>query len=652
MQVSNTRTVLFQESQEDIWVGDAYNYIGAYPSWWPPRVTFISPKPEFLYGFPALSDFSLAGEMKYRNIQPALNKIQNPPLPLYKLLPEIETLGALWFEAGKKKDFNIYAFPAQEFYDRNQILIKTYFYTHFKRYLNFFGINYEGVKPICFEGAEFFQKGLNHYLPGKWILMVHMSLLIYIQVELKKGGPFQHWGKISYEDISNNVVKLTPSLRPLHYLDIFKLGAKRNAAKDFPTLLSIIEPLKKELELFIFYLNMTKDERRNKVHMHFFIMQSEKILPLFKDLISIPFIRGSLQKLDTYSVMTQPYSHLSDVNGFVVYSLLSMYEDYLFLKRKFEESSPSEEFKEEVTDRMEIIMEEEDYLQKIHISDPELMIYVKSLKDFKELWKTTAVYNFLGLGRPEWPPTPQQFQVLKRNTSQDALTAQVTQEIIDFIENHPPPRLAVPGGQIVSRLGIVNQEWEAVYTIQFQDYIKWAYFNMQAMKNPFYNDVTSVYGSFNLEIENKNGDVITLKDNDSDHKYPLVNIYPDYGIFATHESDSQQFIQQIARFAFFGVNIAEMVWGDKFWDGVFGEAQRFINRVFGVLKEIATLVVQVAKKVVKEGIKVAKEVGKSVADVLGIDISKKEFFLYAGGAVVALGAAKIAFDVVENKLIE
>ncbi len=172
-----------------------------YPKWWPSTKCGSrgNNRLEMLYGFPFLSYWAIeSGQFpKLPPIQ--LDKFRVPSQNIFSTMKELELLERKWTEASSDSFRGSWkehiGDPGADFWDKNRLAWESYLIENCYYQLQFFGVPYKGKEKSVFTQNSMFFKNALGYCPGKWILMVNLSLMIVIMRQFRSSGagPFFEW---------------------------------------------------------------------------------------------------------------------------------------------------------------------------------------------------------------------------------------------------------------------------------------------------------------------------------------------------------------------------------------------------------------------------------------------------------------------------
>lgn len=639
-----------------------------YPSWWPnvyANQHGIN-KLEVLYGFPYLSFWEL--DAGYFKKFPPIHLETCSPLNKVMLdqVPQIKQLAELWLKSspkpptkeeqeiaerrakyeqttiggGKSHDEarppppnwkDIIGYPGIDFI-KNGAAWASWMVQNIPDQLNFFGVPFGGYeKQIFHEKSKFFTKPLIYY-PGKWILMVTLSLVIHIVhlVEKHPDSPFIPW-KINLSDLVLFIPEPSSLGFPIQqYVVIHDEMAIRQrlrqirGAKNQTILLydesridSNYNPFTQsyDLELLLcfkklweekIFTKLTRAQLSLLLSQPFFrilFVNMTKSIKKYQNNRIMP-LRIFYQYVDHYSIETHTFLTLNSYNDLMLWVLSCMYIDFKsdsIFQPILEKQEPKNEIYKQfqnyidealkIQEQTKIINEAMDKGQAVvtdkksgqiisigneeqegtEIEPPESMRDPKLktwLNNFRVLWRKSAEWHFLDIGTSPWPNPNLQNFFLK-----DTYEYQVVNYIMAFL----PRRLRVPKWEY-SEWTRKSAKWNEVFTMQYQYYLLWVEANVKVQHDTNWpqpgngmKDPTT--GEL---IRDSRGDVV-------------INSYPDLGIM--DENDQSGVLYNTLKYTIpFIHGILTFFEGSDITSFFTDIAKEIWNIVLKVLKELLNIV--------------------------------------------------------------
>lgn len=635
-----------------------------YPSWWPSNYETGHgfPNLERLNGFPYLSFWYLE-QGGFRQFPPIHLELCTPPNEaMLKQVPTIKRLEQLWLQSSsppKKEDVEIENLrakyeqtiiggksvdevkqkipwkqligdPGADFCESSNAW-QSWLVENCPNQLNFFGVPFKGYESQIFNQKSLYFKNALTYYPGKWVLMVYLSLCIHIVhlIEKHPKAPYIPWAvnqQVMEERLINEHSYLNFPVSDSiinRNIPFIKQYLKQHRGECFGCIKSIFivkenemkgyNPFKKDynLDLLLVFKQLWDDgdfSKLDKIQLHLLFAQPFARNRFFEMIQSIkkkqgqenaPPLRILYQIIDFYSIESHPFSTYKSINDLIMWILVCMYVDFKNnddLKSHLESEKPNpknmDEFKRfiqlmrstrEERVRTEKAIQEDKMVQVdqksgrlIHIGDPAHDgPYVEPPSSMSD----PKLKDFLDDYRIKWRSTalwsflsfyevPWPPKQLENPFTKDSFE----HNVVNFISAYPPRRLLVPSWNFkeVTRF---SSDWEKVFGDQYKDYLVWVEHNVNASKNPIYHEKKFLPGQ---HLVDKDG-------------HQIYNYYPDYGIL-DEEKNSALYTASTVLLPFvtaafeliFGGKVKKFLSevGQKIWDAV----KEFLSELFEKLK--------------------------------------------------------------------
>ncbi len=666
-----------------------------YPSWWP-TIKFEGREGnllEMLHGFPYLSFWAIE-QGSFSKMPPIqdLMFFSPPSEALFKTFPEIERLEKIWIETSKTLDpYNWKKKPnwkdkigdlASAFWDKNRTVWEAYLYKNCLSQMQFFGSTYpEYNNRIYNERSPFFKKSLG-YCPGKWILMVNLSLLILIQKKIAKSGiaPFIDWKIQPREEnlfplLSEKSLLNFPICKWISTDDLYLV-------KNLITSFTGGQIIKKDYELNEKFI---EDEKLHIVLCFRDFYENDGFAGLSESDVRTCASGGSLRLL--YSLMVQrinstkgsmiplflldkqssilnnKYANFVSSTDFLLFSVVALYcelkrqwgskfnrletkEGYLrasfgdgsreiglvekVLRIKREQAEAKRKLPEDRIERVEQqrseMKEAWEQLKEEDITGPKIEPPLPmsddklktSLESFRFQWRKTAMWKLFKIGQQDWPI------ILPNNFEKETYEFKV----VEFMNQYPPRRIRIPSLTTESFLEFnrLSSGWEPGFAKQYLDYLVWVDLNVRAMNKEEYR----LPGT---QLKDKDGKYVTFK-NEQGQDIQLLNTYPDIMLESEEVGKSGFSGSKIIPILFIPLHqAATFIWGDSWNEFLDAMGKKIWERVKEVLKEI-----------ILTAIKVVEEVAEAVDDL----VPNLKYFLIMG--IGAVGVLLLGVDFLDAKI--
>ncbi len=645
--------VLTQEDSSHEPFGDSHSLNERpYPSWWPGAWNHRgSNRLEMLYGFPGLSFWSIETEkdLHWKKMPPInLLNFSRPTQSILDLFPEIYTLSIKWRKASTfpwalrdRKPGSDWleeiGTPAAQFWDKNSNLLIPWLVDGCPQTLNYFGVKTNWHDELVYNDKSPFFKTPLIYYPGKWILMVYMSILILIGRNLQ----FVHYGlwkglpmdMVNYEPFfteknsfvnflsplvsgdKKKIISLWKEIHDKHSLIRDNADSDGNLVNNLKALLTYFDGFKILFHFIQFYELQggfvgLKEHHVLQMFAHpDFLILMKTLLGFLNDHERLPLDARIflISKIDIYGINSNPYVNWVTTVNWFIYLLFTLnwelsdkrfhpYFDEIYTPISLSNNFPNnmfEGYKKQILlaisrEKKETIEQAGQETIEDHFGN------IIGSNDFVENGRTVILdpqldplvlwlnaYRIAWRNTATWsyskksqPVWPPEY-LLKSNEVSSLEQGSIYYQFVYFIcQDYPPPRLKVPPINLIT-FSRKDNHWEEVFVNQFKDYITWAWLNVNARSKEGY----ALPGQSLLSPKGEH----------------VINTFPSYQILDIERSHTLYNISQIAipivTFA------ADFTFGDDYRDYLDDAALTIWENVQKILKEIWNFVKEVAKEI-------------------------------------------------------
>lgn len=225
----DVRHTLTEEADEPAFGGNESKNRQPYPSWWTQPTSFKNGQQlETLKGFPTISYWFIEAGQLGQFPHKKLSECKPPPSELIATFMDLIVLQSKWqmHSSGqtKKPWLEAIGYPAAEFWDKHWEQWENYLAENMTKQCQFFGIPFHGHEKMFNSTSPYFKKPLIYY-PGKWRLMVGLSLAIVFVRKLVSdpAHPFIPWDCTDVKPTSSIMTNVGLIQRD-YFLDLIREG--------------------------------------------------------------------------------------------------------------------------------------------------------------------------------------------------------------------------------------------------------------------------------------------------------------------------------------------------------------------------------------------------------------------------------------------